>query len=240
VSSAPLRLAPAGACTASATIAPEQRFAAYLAHELRTPLATQRALLELALRDPDVDTDAWREIGTDVLHACRQQEQLLEACLVLARGEIEPESREPVDLAEIARAALDAHDLDDLRSVVVLEPARLTGHPGLLGRLVANLVSNAIRHNIPRGWMNVTTRTESSGAVLSVANTGSLVPPGELPRLFRPFQQLNRDPGSRGVGTGLGLGLAIVETIADAHEASITARARTGGGLDIRISFPTD
>jgi signal transduction histidine kinase len=237
VSSAPLRLAPAGACAASATIAPERRFVGYLAHELRTPLATQRALLELALGDPDVDLDTWREIGTDVLHACRQQEQLLEACLVLARGEIEPESREPVDLAEIARAALKAHDLNGLQSVVVLEPARLTGHPGLLGRLVANLVSNAIRHNIARGWINVTTRTESSSAVLSVENAGPLVPPGELPRLFRPFQQLNRDTGSRGGGTGLGL--AIVEAIAEAHEGSITARARTCGGLDIRISFPT-
>lgn len=61
-------------------------FAAYIAHELRTPLATQRALLELALADPDADTEAWREIGTDVLDACSQQEQLLDACLALSRS----------------------------------------------------------------------------------------------------------------------------------------------------------
>jgi signal transduction histidine kinase len=61
-------------------------FAAYIAHELRTPLATQRALLELALADRDADTAAWREIAGDVLDACKQQERLLEACLTLSRS----------------------------------------------------------------------------------------------------------------------------------------------------------
>ena len=64
-----------------------ERFAAYVAHELRTPLATQRALLELALADRDADVASWREIGEDVLGACRQQERLLEACLTLARSQ---------------------------------------------------------------------------------------------------------------------------------------------------------
>jgi signal transduction histidine kinase len=61
-------------------------FAACLAHELRTPLATQRALLELALADPNTDAAGWREIGEDVFAACRQQERLLEACLTLAHS----------------------------------------------------------------------------------------------------------------------------------------------------------
>jgi signal transduction histidine kinase len=62
-------------------------FAAYVAHELRTPLAIQRTLLEFALADSDVDSAAWREIGEDVLDAWRQQRRLLDACLALARSE---------------------------------------------------------------------------------------------------------------------------------------------------------
>ena len=131
-----------------------------MAHELRTPLATQRALLELALADPNADVASWREIGEDVLGACGQQERLLEACLTLARSQGGPQRCEPVDLAAIAAEALRAHDLSGLESVVALEPARTSGDPSLVERLVANLVSNAVRHNIPGGRLDIATYTE--------------------------------------------------------------------------------
>jgi signal transduction histidine kinase len=76
-------------------------FAAYVAHELRTPLATQQALLELALNDPHADAETWREIGTDVLDACRQQEQLLDACLALSRSGTGPSVRRAVELGSV-------------------------------------------------------------------------------------------------------------------------------------------
>ncbi len=211
------------------------RFAAYVAHELRTPLATQRALLELALTDPNAGVASWREIAEDVLRACMQQERVLEACLTLARSQGRAERCEPVDLAAITAEALEAHDRCGLERVVVLEPARTTGDPDLLARLAANLVSNAIRHNIVGGRIEVATRIESGHAVLSVMNTGPLVPASELQRLFQPFQRLNSNP--RSFGDGVGLGLAIVQAIADAHKAIVTARTRVGGGLDIGVRF---
>jgi signal transduction histidine kinase len=216
--------------------APGERFAANVAHELRTPLATQRALLELALGDPNADVATWREIGEDVLRACMQQERLLEACLTLARSQGRAQRCEPVDLAAIAADALTARDPSGLESVVVLEPAWTGGDPDLLGQLAANLVSNAIRHNIVGGRIEVATRAESGRAVLSVANTGPLIPAGELPRLFQPFQQLAPHPPD--AAGGIGLGLAIVQDIAAAHDATVTARARTGGGLGIDVAFP--
>jgi signal transduction histidine kinase len=214
-----------------------ERFAAYVAHELRTPLATQRALLELALADQNADVATWREIGDDVLRACRQQERLLEACLALARSQGRPKRCEPVEIAAIACEALRAHDLRGLERVVVLEPAWAAGDPDLLERLAANLVSNAIRHNIVGGRIEVATRTESGRAHLSVANTGPLIPAGELQRLFQPFQRLALHPAD--TADGVGLGLAIVQAIADAHDATVVARARTGGGLGIDIGFPS-
>jgi signal transduction histidine kinase len=214
-----------------------ERFAAYVAHELRTPLAAQRALLELALGDPDADVAAWREIGEDVLGACQQQERLLEACLTLARSRGGgPQRREAIDLAAIATEALRAHDLSGLESVVALEPAWTSGDPDLLERLAANLVSNAIRHNIVGGRIELATRTESGRAVLSVANTGPLIPAAELLRLFQPFERLNSNP--RTFSAGVGLGLAIVEAIAQVHGALVTARARASGGLEMDVRFP--
>lgn len=205
---------------------------AYAAHELRTPLATQRALLELALADASADVAVWREIGEDVLCACKRQERVLEACLALARSSDAPPRLEPVDLAAIAHDALHALDRRSFTTVLSLEPAQTMGDPGLVERLAANLVSNAARHNVPHGRIAVATRTASGSAVLSVANSGPRIPRAELTRLFQPFQRLGAD------ADGLGLGLAIVQAVADAHGAAVTARARTGGGLAIDVAFP--
>jgi signal transduction histidine kinase len=211
-------------------------FAACVAHELRTPLATQRALLELALADSNPDAANWRAIGEDVLAACRRQERLLEACLTLARSKGGIHRCEPVDLAVITADALRTYDPSGLESVVSLERAWMSGDSDLLERLVANLVSNAIRHNIADGRIEVATRLESGRAVLSVANTGPLIPACEVQDLFRPFQRLNPNPKT--FGNGVGLGLTIVQTIADAHGAHVVARSRTGGGLEIHVSCP--
>jgi signal transduction histidine kinase len=213
-----------------------ERFAAYVAHELRTPLATQRALLEVTLADPTVDAAGWRATGEGVLRACEQQERLLESCLTFARSHGGLPRREPVELSTLAADALRGHDLSELESVVVLEPAPTAGDPDLLERLVANLVSNAIRHNTIGGRIEVATHAETGRAHLSVANTGPRVPAAELERLFRPFQRL--DSKARSSGDGVGLGLAIVQAIADAHDASLTVHARAGGGLGIDVAFP--
>jgi signal transduction histidine kinase len=212
-----------------------QRVLAYAAHELRTPLATQRALLELALADPAADVAAWREIGADVLRACRQQERVLEACLTLARSRNALERCEPVDLAEVAAEVLSARGPDGLGSVVVLEPARTVGDPGLVERLAANLVSNATRHNVAGGRIEVATRTDARCAHLTVSNTGPCIPADEVDGLFEPFRRLVRGAGAN---QGVGLGLAIVHAIADAHDATVTAHARPGGGLGVDVAFP--
>ena len=81
------------------------------------------------------------------------------------------------------------------------------------------------------------TATRSAGrSWLRVGNTGAVIPPGQVGRLFEPFQRLS---GQRtGNGDGYGLGLAIVRAIADAHGATVTPRARPEGGLDLEVSFP--
>jgi signal transduction histidine kinase len=214
----------------------EGRFAACVAHELRTPLATQRALLELALGDADADVASWREIGADVLGACRQQERLLEVCLAFARSRGGLQRCERVDLAAVVGKALRAQDLYGLESVVALEPARTIGDPDLLERLAVNLVTNAVRHNVVGGRIEVATRTESGRTLLAVANTGPFVSSALLERLFEPFQRAGSNGGTS--SDGVGLGLAIVQAIADAHDATVTAQARIGGGLGIDVTFP--
>ena len=216
----------------------ERYFAAYAAHELRGEITLQLALAEATLADPNADTAALRTMGERVVAACERQARLLEALLTLARTEYGHLRREPIDLAATTAEVLRAHDHHQLRSTTTLEPARTTGNPQLIERLVANLVANAVRHNIPGGRLDLATYTAAGRSMLTIANTGPTIPAGELTRLFQPFQRLRSHPDPS--ADGVGLGLAIVQAIANAHDATVTAQARIGGGLIIDIAFPAE
>ncbi len=234
--SRPIRVAPNGAAARPAALDGPQRFAAYVAHELRTPIALQLALVEAALSDPDADAVAYRTMAKDVMASCEQQQRLIDALLQLTLGRRGLTRHEPVDIAATTGQALRAHDLGEFQTIVTLKPARTTGDPVLIERLTANLISNAARHNLTGGRIEVETRTENQHAILRVANTGPLIPARELTRLFRPFHRLGTQPRAR--DDGLGLGLAIVRAIADAHHATITPHAQADGGLKLDVCFP--
>jgi signal transduction histidine kinase len=98
------------------------------------------------------------------------------------------------------------------------------------------LADNAIRHNAPGGRVGIVTGTRDRKTFVSIANTGPTVPPEQIERLFQPFQRLN---GARTDHKGgHGLSLSIVQAIADAHHAELSARPRPEGGLAIKVSFP--
>ena len=213
-------------------------FLAYAAHELRGSITLQRTLAEVALADPDADTTALRGMAEKVAVACQRQERLLEALLALARSEHGHLRLEPVDLAATAAEVLRTCAPDELMGTTTLEVARTTGDPQLIERLFADLVANAVRHNVARGRIDVATYTAAGRPIFTIANTGPRVPTDELNRLFQPFQRLGSHAGP--AADGVGLGLAIVRAIADSHGATITTQALTGGGLKIDIAFPPD
>jgi signal transduction histidine kinase len=165
-------------------------------HELRTPLTAERTLLQIALDDPRTTTTAWRSTAREVLASSDEQARLIEALLTLASSESGLSGCEPVDLAPAVTAVLAGlqPEIDRLgiRVEPVTAPAFVEGDPLLAERLVANLIANAVRHNVAGGEVEVVTGTAEGQAVLSVSNTGPLIPPGEVDRLFQPFQRLDR------------------------------------------------
>jgi signal transduction histidine kinase len=249
----------------------QRRFAANASHELRTPLTRERILLQVTLADPAATTGTWQAVSQELLASNAEQERLIEALLTLASSEAGPGEREPADLAAITSATLAAARpaISRLRLHVQtnIRPAALDGDPLLLQQLAANLIDNAVRHNIPGGNIQITTSTSPAGAVLSVTSSGPVIPAADVDRLFQPFQRLgprparrdrdrggdgdgghgghdgDRDGGHGGYGGhgghgGHGLGLSIVRAIATAHAAAITAQPRPGGGLAIDVTFP--
>ena len=113
--------------------------------------------------------------------------------------------------------------------------ARTCADASLDERLIANLIDNAARYNAGEGWVRVTTATTKGQAILTVSNSGPVVPDGDIERLFHPFQRMGAARASH--GDGHGLGLSIVSAIAAAHDADLQARARPEGGLQISVGF---
>jgi len=218
----------------------QRRFAASASHELRTPLTRERTLLQVTLADPAATTATWQAVSRDLLASNAEQERLIDAMLTLASSEAGPDEPESLDLAAITSEALAAArpaiSRLGLNVHADIQPAILDGDHLLVQQLAANLIDNAVRHNIPGGDVHVATRTSHAGAVLSVTNSGQVIPAAEVDRLFQPFQRLGPRP-ARPDG-GHGLGLSIVRAIATAHAATITAQPRPGGGLAIDVTFP--
>jgi signal transduction histidine kinase len=218
----------------------QRHFVANASHELRTPLTAERTLLQVALDDPDTTIAAWRSTAEEVLASSDEQARLIEALLTLSSSEGGLAGRESVDLAvSVGEAVVGLQpEIDRLGIHIdeVTKPALLEGDPLLVERLVVNLLTNAVRHNIVGGRVEVVTEVTDGKAVLSVTNTGPLVPPSDVDRLFQPFQRLDRRRAH--YKNGHGLGLSIVRAIATAHQASIDAHSVLGGGLSVSVVFP--
>jgi signal transduction histidine kinase len=214
----------------------QQRFIANASHELRTPLAVMRATVDVVLDDPDASPGDLRAMAADIRDSVDHAEHLIGALLLLARNERGLTVREKVDLATVAEDVLDVFGRPGGPRVhASLEPAVISGDPVLAGHLIANLIDNAIRYNLAEGgdvW--ISTREVAGRSELTVANTGPLVDPDDVGRIFQPFERLS----DRTSHDGSGLGLAIVASIAAIHGGTATAGPREDGGLAVTVQLP--
>jgi K+-sensing histidine kinase KdpD len=100
--------------------------------------------------------------------------------------------------------------------------------------MVANVIDNAVLHNIDEGWIRLRTGVAGGRAFLDISNSGPFVPEERIPSLFDPFQRgEDRANGRKGVG----LGLSIVRSVAGAHNASVVATSQPDGGLRVCIEL---
>jgi signal transduction histidine kinase len=215
----------------------QRQFAANASHELRTPLTLERTLIEVTLADTDASPAMLRETLGRLLVAGEQQERLIEALLTLSRSQRGLDHYERISLAATTAHILDGLDTAGLAVTTSLESAWTTGDPRLIDRLIANLLANAKRHNVPGGHISIRSETRASRAVFTVDNSGPQVPADQVERLFQPFQRLDRERTND--SNGFGLGLSIVHAIAAAHQATVSAEPRTDGGLHIEVGFPS-
>ena len=220
----------------------QRRFVANAAHELKTPLATMRASLDVAAAKPEPVPPHITALEQRLRDELARLEALLEGLLALARAEHgQLSDQSTVSLGEIATAAVrsNADAIDDRRLEVVEDESAdvlVIGSRALLERMVQNVIDNAIVHNMTGGRLQIRTAIEDHLAKLIVENSGPALSEDDLAQLTQPFRRSGADRTA--TANGSGLGLSIVSSIVQAHGGELALTACEQGGLRLQIQLP--
>jgi signal transduction histidine kinase len=213
-----------------------QEFTADAAHELRTPIASLRARLEVTLGGARSE-QTYRDGLLDALEQTERIGSLAEHLLALSAVEagVDAEATEPVRLDALAREVCEslepvAQEQERRFECVTNAPVMVPGEPQLLKRLLLNLVDNAFRHTPRATGVRLTVGTSGDDAVVQVSDEGPGIPHDELPRVFDRFRRGKAAPAG-----GRGLGLALCREIVARHRGSIVVENRDGTTVTVRL-----
>lgn len=221
----------------------QRRFVSDASHELKTPLATNRARLELALRQPD--TTDWVGVTAEVLDTEERLDRLVADLLDMARlteGPDRAAAMGPVDLREVVDEIVDRSEGVAIEVASSGAPPVVEGRPRELSRLVRNLVENAARHGGEHVRVTVGAEAGSGSgpgrATIVVEDDGPGIPPEHRDEVFERFTRLDESRQRSSGGTGLGL--AIAHAVALGHRGTIAIDdSPTLGGARVTVSLPT-
>jgi two-component system, OmpR family, sensor histidine kinase KdpD len=210
-----------------------------VSHDLRTPLAGIKAAIG-SLRSSEVtfSPEDEAELEAAIEESADRLDALIGNLLDMSRlqaGALVASSR-PVDLGEVVPAAVAAVSEPD-RVDWSLDPAArvVIADPGLLDRVLGNVVENALRHQPSPGRVRVSTSGLGGRTEIRVCDTGPGVPEEARDRIFLPFQRHGDAPS----GDGVGLGLAVARGLAEAMGGEVSAEETPGGGLTMVIELPS-
>jgi signal transduction histidine kinase len=210
----------------------------FLSHDLRSPLVSVLAVLELARTGRATD-DPLQQVEAYVRTTIDLAEQFVE----LVRAESQEQLRiEEVDLVSVATNALEqvwaqarAKSIHT-ETAFNVDEAWINGDGSLLERALVNLLSNAIRHNPEGTRVRLQVDRREDAIVVEVHDDGIGISDEDRQRLFRRFERIAAGGGRRAYGTGLGL--AFVKIVAARHEGRVTVESRLGEGSVFTLSFP--
>ncbi len=220
----------------------KDRFLAVASHELRGPIASLQACLELLEIDPSAVEPARRgtllgRVRVQTNRLGRLVDDLVESARV--RADSFPIEREWVDLTLVVREAVDLANLQPHHQQLVVdapEPVEGEWDRHRLMQVVTNLVSNAIRYSPDGGEVAVSVRRDGEAAVLAVRDHGIGIPPSLQRRVFDPFVR-GREASGR-APRGLGLGLFITQEIVRRHGGRISVASELGRGSTFTVVLP--
>ena len=227
----------------------QRRFMADASHELRTPTAIVRTEADVTLSRPSRTSEEYRASIGIMQDAARRLTRIVDDLFLLARADAGHlvAQQNAIYLEDVVDGAVrSVRHLADARGVRVqlgnLVEAPLRGDADLLGRIVLNLLDNAIKHAPSGGTVTVLMERRNSDVTVSVVDTGPGIPAEAVGRLFERFfraeaSRLRTDDGASG---GAGLGLAIARRIAEAHGGRLDLVTSRPGHTEFRLTVPVD
>jgi heavy metal sensor kinase len=222
-----------------------RRFTADASHELKTPLTVVRAGVERAITRPNLPQET-AAVLEETLQEVNRMTELLDSLLTLARADEGRADlhREPVDLRTIIEEAGETGELLAEHAGVTIE-IRLPPDPVVLAvdqsrvrQLALNLIENAVKYTPRSGTVSVELGTTDGRVLLTVADSGIGIAPGDLPHIFDRFWRADSARTRTGARPGTGLGLAICKWIAEAHGGTIEVQSRPGRGTTFTVGLP--
>ena len=213
----------------------QRRFVSDASHELRSPLATLSAGVEIAAADPSGTT--WQEMKAILTKETARMRYLVEDLLTLAKSN---DSGLRLETSDVDLDDVLNEEIRRLRSTSThriearLEPARITGDARRLGQVTRNILDNADRHAVSR--ISIRVQGNENGSVVTIDNDGPPVPGPERERIFERFVRLDKSRSRESGGSGLGL--AIAAGIMTAHDGWIRAGEAPDGGCRFELGFP--
>jgi heavy metal sensor kinase len=222
-----------------------RRFTADASHELKTPLTVVRAGVERAITRPDLPQETLAALE-ETLQEVNRMTELLDSLLTLARADEGRADlhRELVDLRTIIEEAGETGELLAEHAGVTIEirmppdPLVLAVDRSRMRQLALNLIENAVKYTPRGGQVSVELGASDGRVLLSVADTGIGIAPGDLPQIFDRFWRADSARTRTGERPGTGLGLAICKWIAEAHGGTIEAQSRPGRGTTFTVTLP--
>jgi signal transduction histidine kinase len=213
----------------------QRRFVSDASHELRSPLATLSAGVEIAAADPS--GAMWLQLKDDLAGETARMRYLVDDLLALARtNDAGPAWEEAdVDLDDVVDQEVRRLRTISRHQVVAdLTPVRVKGDARRLAQVVRNVLDNAERHALSR--IRISLRSSGDGSVVTVDDDGAPVPEADRKRVFERFVRLDESRSREGGGSGLGL--AIAAGIMAAHRGSIRATETPAGECRFEMTFP--
>jgi signal transduction histidine kinase len=206
-------------------MADQRELLAAVSHEIRSPLARLRVLVDLAR-----DGGTSQKVADDIEREVVEIDSLVGELLASSRLDFEAVEHKRFDVSETARRSLERIGLDEALLKTGSEIPVVNGDPTLVARALLNLLDNAQKHG--RGVSALVVEQTNGEVVLAVDDDGPGFSDGDLPKVFERFVR-----GERSAGSSLGLGLALVQRIARAHGGRAWAENRADGGARVAFSL---
>jgi len=219
----------------------QKRFVGDASHELRTPLTALKSMLEVGLRDKNLDIKEAKQLMSESIEETDKLKNLSDSLLELARENKQKISFEKVKVAEVLKEAIKKTDSKarnkKIKIISKVNGSTVKGNKDKLSELLVILLDNAIKYSPKNSQIKISAKKGKNVTVIKVNDQGLGISEKDLPHIFERFYRADSARSHQNTG-GYGLGLAIAQKIVEEHSGKISVKSEENKGTEFKIILP--